>query len=102
VGGVAVVAEPVVHEAVPQVRHLRRHQPSGRRRPRPAETGERRDDHVEGVGRVAVVGRRIAERAEEMEILQAGAGPAMGEHQRARVRAAPGDPHRVHCAAADV
>jgi hypothetical protein len=49
---------------------------------------------VEGVGRVAAVGTRIGERADDVEELCNRSGPAMGEEQGDGPRLRVGDPQR--------
>ena len=48
--------------------------------------GQRRADHVHGVGGVAAVGAWIAERFDHVEELDDGAGPTVREHNRNGVR----------------
>ncbi len=50
-----------------------------------AVAGEGGDHQVEGVGRVAAVGRRVGQRADHVEELDDRARPAVGEDQRQRV-----------------
>ena len=39
------------------------------------------DDNIEGVGRIAAIGRRVGKTWNDLEHLEEGAGPAVGDHQ---------------------
>ena len=47
-----------------------------------AEAGQRRHDDVKGVLGLAAVGRRVLERTDQLQELEDGARPAMGENDR--------------------
>ena len=78
-----VVAEPL-HQDDPCARDADR-VPAGRgRRAREAVTRERGDDHVEGVLRGRAVRRRVGERADDLELLDDRARPAVRDDHRQR------------------
>ena len=100
-GAEALVAEHVAHELHPQLRHpgsVDAGHLEGHREP---VAGKRGDDHVEAVGRVAAVGGRIGQRADDLVQVPERPGPAVGEDQRHRIRTPPGHPHEVDGHAVD-
>jgi hypothetical protein len=54
--------------------------------PGEGEAGQRRDHHIEGVGRLPTVAAGVGERRDEVEVLQEGVGPAVAEDQRRGLR----------------
>jgi hypothetical protein len=76
--------------------------PSGLRGPRrKAVTRQGRDHHVEGVFGPAAERGRIGERADDLDLLEDRAGPAVGDDQRHRVRMARADVDEVDVDAVD-
>ena len=100
-GRVPLVAEPG-HQLVPRVGDPR-YVPSPRRRfVAPAVPGERRAHDVEGVGRIAAVGTRVAERLDDLDELDDRARPAVGQHERERVGLGGAGVHDMDPETADV
>jgi hypothetical protein len=69
---------------------------------REPEPGDGRDDQVEGVARRTAVPDRVGQRLDHVEELGAGAGPAVGEQQRCRVRLGGAHVQEVHGRAVDL
>ena len=86
VGGVAGVAQHLVHQRVPQRGDLGEADAGAGERRREAEAGQRRHHHVEGVVRIAAVGGRVAERADHVLEVPEGPRPAVAQHQGDRLR----------------
>ena len=63
--------------------------------------GQRRDDHVEGVGRVAAVGAGVGQWPDHLEELHRRAGPAVGQDQRQGFRLGRADVQEVDVLAVD-
>jgi len=78
----AVVAEHVAHEVHPQLGDAGDVHPQRGERDREPVAGQRRDDDVEAVGRVAAVRGRVREGTDDLLELDDRAGPAVGEDQR--------------------
>ena len=97
--GVARVAEPL-HEAGPEPGHAAAGHPAAGPVGE-AEAGHRRHDHVEGVGGVAAVRPRVGEERDQLEHLDEGAGPAVGDEQRHRRRPPPALVDHVDAGAVD-
>ena len=72
------------------------------RRAREAVAGDRRDDEVERVGRVAAVRPRVGERSGDVEELEDRAGPAVGHDQRQGVRLGGAEVEEVDVLAVDL
>jgi len=80
-GGEAVVSE-LAHETCPKVGDAEQVHAGTIRPVRVAEARQRWDNYVEGVGLVSSVRHRIAQQGENLQHLQEGAWPAVGEDQR--------------------
>ena len=95
-GGVTPVAEHAGHDRVPQLGDLRIGQATGRWWPGEAEAGQGGQHDGEGVRRVAAVRGRVGEQRQQRQVLQERTRPAVGQHQRQRVRPGAGRVHQVH------
>ena len=85
VRAVAVIAESV-HQGGPGARGAVAVPASLCRRAGEAVARQRRNDQVEGVPWIAAVGARIAERADDVEVLHDRGRPAVRKDQRRRIR----------------
>jgi hypothetical protein len=93
-GAVAVVAQPP-HQRRPRLGDPRGAPPGVGGRSGEAEPRQRRDHQVEGVGRVAPVGARVGERADDVQELHDRARPAVGHDQWQCVRLGGADVEEV-------
>jgi hypothetical protein len=66
------------------------------------EPGQRGDHHIEAVPFIGPVGGRVGQQRRQLEQLGERARPAVGEHQRERIRAGAPLVHEMHPLAADV
>ena len=81
VGAVPVIAEPS-HQLRPRPRGAQGVPAGLGGRPGEGEAGQRWDDYMEGIGRVAPVRPRVGERPDQVDVLQKGVGPAVSQDQR--------------------
>ena len=86
VHGEGSVAEDVAHQSHPQRRGGAHRDAGLRQRARQRVSRQRGHDHVEGVGRIAAVRLRIAQRTDHAVEVPERPRPAMRQHQRQRVR----------------
>ena len=66
-----------------------------------AEAGQGGDDQMEGVGGIAAVRGGVGERPDDLQELDDGAGPAVGQQERAGVRLGRADVQKVDADAVD-
>ena len=76
-----VVAEPA-HQLDPRARHPLRGPPRSRRLLGQTEAGQRGQDDVEGVPRIAAVGSRVGQQRRGLQELEHRSRPAVRDHQR--------------------
>ena len=85
-GVVAVGAVPVIakssHQLGPRPRGAAGVPAGLGGRPGEGEAGQRRDDYMEGIGRVALVRPRVGERPDQVDVLEEGVRPAVRQDQR--------------------
>ena len=80
VGAVPVITEPS-HQHRPCVSGAQGVPAGLGRRPGEGEAGQRRDDYMEGIGRVTSVRPRVGERLDQVDVLQKRVGPAVSQDQ---------------------
>lgn len=92
----AGVAEPVTHQAHPQVRDGGLEDARGGRPVGEAEPGHRGDHDIEGVLGPATVRSWVRQQRQQVEVLGEGARPPVREHDRQRIGTSAALVHEVH------
>ena len=98
---VALVAEPG-HQLIPGVGDALDTPARPRWLAAEPVAGQRRADHVEGVGGIAAVRGRVGQRADHLAELHDRAGPAVRQHERQRVLVRRADVQEVDVEAVDL